>query len=131
MKKAPHSIRLLILATAGAVLALVAAVSYLNTRALEQELVSIAETKAADLARDANTRVLGFDVTAARKYAVLGEATGKVTVYVAAGTGEDGERYYEHTYFHDRVDGSWKLTESAVCSDDVCQLRAREMDGET
>jgi len=101
-----------------------------ETLSLERELKEIALNKEVEFKIDgsgkaAKTEVVSA-VTASRRYLLFGEATGKVSVYVQSGDGDNGALSGVE-YFYTRVGGDWVVTESGMCTSEACHVEAQEL----
>lgn len=101
------------------------AVNTIHVHGLERELQAIADDKIAEFMADepeeSRARLkLGASVVATKAYVVLGEASGKVSVYLQRSIGD--EKHIEgFEFFFVRDDaGEWTQTDSGMCTSEEC-----------
>ena len=100
------------------------AVNAAHVRLLENELQTIADSKASDLARSKRSGQIvetASVVTATKEYLVYGQVYGKIEVYLKDEKREG--RFVGIDFFFSRGDGEWTETESGMCTDAECQIR--------
>lgn len=100
------------------------AVNAAHVQLLENELQSIADTKASELARSKRTGQIvdtASIVTATKEYLVYGQVYGKIEVYLKDERREGS--FVGIDFFFSRGDGEWTETESGMCTDAQCQIR--------
>ena len=130
MKFTAVPMRLRILLASLVVLCALAIGSRHTAMAHKATLSEIAQENAEELTgdgSDAECRLVGLEVTAARRYGIVGPVTGKVAVYTAR-SGPSGEQYHGYFYFYERRDNQWVFTESGYCSHGEIQDDARRLD---
>lgn len=102
---------------------------HVQSSRLEKELLDVARPQILEyLQFDSSVRVVGFEATTSKRYVLWGQPFGKVAVYIAVKDGEDKNRYVGYTFYYERVDEKWSLTESGACSGTECQIRGRQLD---
>jgi hypothetical protein len=117
----PIPLRLKVLLGLLAFMGFTFAVNTSHIYALEKELRAIAITKGAELTSGELGVETAFLVTATKEYIVYGKVNGKVEVFVKSARG--GNRLTGVDYFFSRDGDEWNQTESAMCTDEQCQIR--------
>ena len=124
MVKSP---RRFIIVVVGLCVLAVYVVSHWDSYRLEQELEGIAARKA----QEAETYLtetpgrVATSVVATRSAVVLGEARGKVSVYIERGELAQIEGY--EYFFAREASGEWRQTESGRCSSEQCSIEGRKL----
>ena len=103
------------------------AVNEVYTRLLARGLRPIAEQKAAECAAAEGVGSTGrvtHEVSAVKRYWLVGRPSGKVSVYIRGDPARGDEGYVSYEYFFVLERGQWVLTESGRCTDTQCRRRA-------
>lgn len=123
------AVRTQVLVGIAAVLGIAAVAGQIAAKRLERNLLDSVRPTLTEIVEQTNgCRIVGFDAVATHRFLVVGPATGKVSMYVAA-TGQDGkETYVAYTFFYKKEGTTWIMTESGACSSPECRIRAETLD---
>ncbi len=108
---------------------LVGAANALHVHSLEKQLHALGVERAQTLRRDGLILVNEDSVaeaTAAKRFALFGATSGKVTVYLRSHSEPGHARYRMLVIFYEKSGPDWTLTESAMCSDAECKPLAKK-----